>query len=112
MRAVFLANLHHTFAQTDGTYAWPKGVVGDLLKQAKKEIEAQQPKNHSTDGCSNYFVEGATGWFVVRTKNKRTARSIGVREHGRGNVHCVRIASFEETKRFVAVKGEAALLEP
>ena len=38
--SVFLANLHHTFAQTDGTYAWPKGIVGDLLKQAKKEIEA------------------------------------------------------------------------
>lgn len=38
-KSVFLANLHYFFAQTDGTYKYPDGVIGDLLKQAKKEIE-------------------------------------------------------------------------
>lgn len=38
--SVFLRNIHYFYAQTDGSYAWPKGAVGDLLKQAKREIEA------------------------------------------------------------------------
>lgn len=41
--SVFLANLHYFFGQTDGTFAWPKGSVGDLLRQAKREIEATPP---------------------------------------------------------------------
>jgi hypothetical protein len=40
-RPVFLANLHYFYAQTDGSYKWPIGSPGALLKQAKKEIEAQ-----------------------------------------------------------------------
>lgn len=39
MRSIFLENAHYFFAQTDGTYKWPDGALGDLLKQAKKEIE-------------------------------------------------------------------------
>lgn len=35
----FLSNLHYFFAQTDGSYRWPAGSVGDLLRQAKREIE-------------------------------------------------------------------------
>ena len=42
--SVFLSNLHYFYAKTDGTYDFPKGVVGDLLKQAKKEIEELQTK--------------------------------------------------------------------
>ena len=57
---------------------------------------------------NNYYVEG-TGWFVVRTANKRKARTEGVREYGRGNVHCVRLATQSETRSYVAQKGEAAL---
>ena len=38
--SVFLSNLHYFFAQTDGTYKYPPGAVGDLLRQAKREIEA------------------------------------------------------------------------
>lgn len=38
--SIFLSNLHYFFGQTDGSYQWPGGVLGDLLKQAKKEIES------------------------------------------------------------------------
>ncbi len=37
--SVFLSNIHHAYAQTDGTYDFPNSLEGDLLKQAKKEIE-------------------------------------------------------------------------
>lgn len=107
--SVFLANLHYFFAQTDGTYKWPNGAVGDLLKQAKKELEAVNVYNKS-DGLSNYYVEGQ-GWFVVRTKNQRMARSIGVKEYGRGNVRTVRIATLDEVREYLSQKGEAALHE-
>jgi len=36
---VFLANVHHAYAQTDGTYRWPNSREGDMLRQAKREIE-------------------------------------------------------------------------
>jgi hypothetical protein len=39
MKSVFLSNLHHMCAQTDGTYRYPNSREGDMLKQAKKEIE-------------------------------------------------------------------------
>ena len=38
--SVFLSNLHYFYAKTDGTYEFPNSKDGDLLKQAKKEIEA------------------------------------------------------------------------
>jgi hypothetical protein len=37
--SVFLANAHYFYARTDGTYAFPNSADGDLLKQAKREIE-------------------------------------------------------------------------
>ena len=40
MKSVVLADMHHAYAQTDGTYAFPNSREGDMLKQAKKEIEA------------------------------------------------------------------------
>jgi hypothetical protein len=40
MKSVFLANLHHAYAQTDGSYAFPNSREGDMLKTAKREIEA------------------------------------------------------------------------
>lgn len=39
MKPVFLSNLHHAYAQTDGTYAFPNSREGDMLKTAKREIE-------------------------------------------------------------------------
>lgn len=38
--SIFLADLHHAYAQTDGTYAFPNSREGDMLKTAKREIEA------------------------------------------------------------------------
>lgn len=35
----FLQGVHHAYAQTDGTYAWPNSREGDLLRAAKAEIE-------------------------------------------------------------------------
>jgi hypothetical protein len=37
--SAFLSHVHHAFAQTDGTYAWPNSREGDMLRQAKREIE-------------------------------------------------------------------------
>ena len=45
MKSVFLSNLHYFCAQTDGTYKFPNSAEGDLLKQAKKEIEALENEN-------------------------------------------------------------------
>lgn len=44
-KSIFLSNLHYFFAQTDGTYKYPDGAIGDLLKQAKKEIEQLLQEN-------------------------------------------------------------------
>lgn len=38
-KSIFLSNLHHAYAQTDGTYAFPNSREGDMLKTAKREIE-------------------------------------------------------------------------
>jgi hypothetical protein len=45
MKSVFLSNLHYFCAQTDGTYKFPNSAEGDLLKQAKKEIEDLEKEN-------------------------------------------------------------------
>jgi hypothetical protein len=37
--STFLSNLHHAYAQTDGSYAFPNSREGDMLKTAKREIE-------------------------------------------------------------------------
>lgn len=37
--SVYLENIHHAYAQTDGTYAWPNSREGDMLRRAKLEIE-------------------------------------------------------------------------
>lgn len=39
MKSIFLSNLFHAYAQTDGTYAFPNSREGDMLKTAKREIE-------------------------------------------------------------------------
>ena len=39
-KSIFLSNVHHAFAQTDGTYAYPNSREGDMLKQAKHELSA------------------------------------------------------------------------
>lgn len=39
MNSVFLSNLFHAYAKTDGSYAFPNSREGDMLKTAKTEIE-------------------------------------------------------------------------
>lgn len=38
--SIFLENIHHAYARTDGTYQFPNSREGDMLKTAKVEIEA------------------------------------------------------------------------
>lgn len=35
----FLQGVDHSYLQTDGTYMWPNSREGDLLREAKKEID-------------------------------------------------------------------------
>jgi hypothetical protein len=44
--SAFLSHVHHAYAQTDGTYAWPNSRDGDMLRQAKREIEALMAQNN------------------------------------------------------------------
>ena len=37
--SAFLQGVHHSYAQTDGSYAWPNTREGDLLREAVDEIE-------------------------------------------------------------------------
>lgn len=57
----------------------------------------------------NYFCESWAAWFVVVRANKRLARQEAVAEFGRGCVKGVRMATDEETRYFVDMKGERAL---
>jgi hypothetical protein len=43
-RSIFLLNLHHAYAQTDGTYAWPNSREGDMLRQGMREVEHLRAK--------------------------------------------------------------------
>jgi hypothetical protein len=40
--SIFLGNIHHAYAQTDGTYAFPNSREGDMLKQAVRELAAMR----------------------------------------------------------------------
>jgi hypothetical protein len=58
----------------------------------------------STCVPGHYYVEGS-GWFVVRCRTKRIARSWGVKEFGRGHVHAVRQATTDELSTYKRWKG-------
>ena len=36
----FQQAIHHAYAQTDGAYCWPNSREGDMLREAKREIDA------------------------------------------------------------------------
>ena len=44
-QSVFLSNMHHAFAQVDGTYRFPNSFEGDQLKQAMVEIAKLEREN-------------------------------------------------------------------
>lgn len=56
-KSVFLSNLHYFYAKTDGTYAFPNSAEGDLLKTAKKEIEALEYFRQDISKLLNKVVE-------------------------------------------------------
>lgn len=58
----------------------------------------------------NYYVEGL-GWFVITADNKRQAKSVGVREFGRGCTRLVREASGVEVRDYVSQRGDKSLLD-
>jgi len=59
---------------------------------------------------NNYIVESHSRWFVVTTKNIKSARSIGCKEFGRVNFK-TRKATESETSNYIAWKGKDALRE-
>jgi hypothetical protein len=54
--SIALGHMHHAYAQTDGTYKFPDSREGDILKQAKKELEELEALNRnlkeSLDGAA------------------------------------------------------------
>ena len=60
--SAFLSHIHHAYAQTDGTYAWPNSREGDMLRQAKREIESLMAQNNAlcvkTDSKVEKLAEG------------------------------------------------------
>lgn len=37
--SAFQQAIHHAYAQTDGSYKWPNSREGDMLREAKKEVD-------------------------------------------------------------------------
>lgn len=58
--SVFLSHVHHTYAQTDGSYAWPNSHEGDMLRRAKAEIEKLETEISILNGIA-CTVEQAAG---------------------------------------------------
>ena len=53
----------------------------------------------------HYYVDSFGRWFVIRCKDKRTARQWGVKEFGRGNVKIVRQADQKDVETYRAHTG-------
>lgn len=52
-----------------------------------------------------YYVETGFGWFVVKARTKRAARSEGIEEWGRGCDPQVRVATDSDIKSYLWHKG-------
>ena len=64
--SVFLSNLHYFFAKTDGSYDIPNTADGDLLKQAKKELEffhSRLCKHCIQYDSHSLVVEGSSSFY-------------------------------------------------
>lgn len=58
-----------------------------------------------------YMVESNFGWFVVRAKTKRLAKSEGIAEWGRGTTVWVRVATKSEIASYESQKGRIEEIE-
>jgi hypothetical protein len=47
--SIALEHMHHAYAKTDGTYDFPNSREGDILKQAKKELEQLLERSDNSD---------------------------------------------------------------
>lgn len=56
--SAFLQNLHHAYARTDNTYAFPSGRVGDQLKQGMREVNYLAERIQYLTECTLATVEG------------------------------------------------------
>jgi hypothetical protein len=55
-----------------------------------------------------YYIEAHSGWFLTKCWTLRQARAQASIEYGR-TVKIVRLATDDEIKHFLALKGENAL---
>ena len=55
MKSVFLTNIHHAYAQTDGTYAFPNSREGDMLKRAYGSAWTDSPELFNADPTKTYI---------------------------------------------------------
>ena len=55
-----------------------------------------------------YYIESISGWFLFKCCTIRQARQESVMEYGSA-VKIVRLATDDEIKHFLALKGEDAL---
>lgn len=65
MKTVFLSNIHHAYAQTDGTYAFPNSREGDMLKQAKREIE------NMVDSLEEIWATTQWNWDIMPEEGRK-----------------------------------------
>lgn len=52
-----------------------------------------------------YLVESGFGWFVVKARTKRAARSEGIEEYGRGSNPRVSVTTASDIKYYLSNKG-------
>jgi len=55
-----------------------------------------------------YYIEATSGWFITKCWSMRQARQESAMEYGR-TVKIVRLATADEIKHFLALKGKDAL---
>jgi len=55
-----------------------------------------------------FYIESYSGWFLVKCRTIRQARSEAIVEYGK-TIKIVRIATDDEIKHFLDLKGENAL---
>ncbi len=62
MTSIALINMKHAYLQIDGTYAFPNSREGDILKQAKIEIEAAEQKLKEISELSREWNDGKAAY--------------------------------------------------
>jgi hypothetical protein len=87
--SVFLAKLNCRLLKSDGTYDWPDGQLGDLLKQAKYEID------------TNKAIQAGRTWQAWMDAGEQSAARVFTYRDQPGNVEAWRFgeASHNTSKK-------------